>query len=187
MSLFYEPIFDGEDEIAGIILTFRDAEENRKKESETLRTQRLEALNLMVRGLAHDFNNLFSSVLANIQLARMDQVEGTHSYDRLNSAEDSVLRAKELSQQMLTYSGGMVPAAKSIDIASLIRDVGALAVRGSQSQVDFSFDEDLFSVSVDEEIIRLVLGDLFLFLDGSLRNSGTIVVHAENIISGLSR
>ena len=94
----------------------------------------------------------------------MDQTEGTHSYDRLNNAEDAVLRAKELSQQMLTFSGGAVLQAKITDTAILIQDIGALATRGSSLQIDFSLEDDLFVVSVDDEIVRLILGDLFLSL-----------------------
>ena len=113
----------------------------------------------------------------------MDQAEGTHGYDRLNNAETAVLRAKELSQQMLTYSGGAIPQAKTTDMASLVQEVGNLTLRGSQSDIAFSLPVDLFSVSMDEETIRLIIGDLILFLDSSLRNGGSITVGAENMPS----
>jgi PAS domain S-box-containing protein len=124
VSAFYEPIFDGDEGIAGIILTFRDADENRKKEYETIRNQQLESLSLVVRGLAHDFNNLLSSVLANVQLARMDPPEGARGNEHLNNAEEAVLRAKELSQQMLTCSGETRQETKPSDIGSPLRDAG---------------------------------------------------------------
>jgi PAS domain S-box-containing protein len=124
VSAFYEPIFDGDEGIAGIILTFRDADENRKKEYETIRNQQIESLNLVVRSLAHDFNNLLSSVLANVQLARMDLPKGTPGHEHLNSAEEAVLRAKELSRQMLTSSGEPGPETKPAGIASPIQDTG---------------------------------------------------------------
>ncbi len=67
---YAEPIIDSDGERMGVVLTFKDAAESRKKDSEALRTQKLVLLNLMVRGVAHDFNNILSSVLANIQTGK---------------------------------------------------------------------------------------------------------------------
>ena len=58
----------------------------------------------MVRKIAHDINNSLSSALANIQLSRRSDVSGDRLYEHLNGAEDSVLRARDRSRQLLTSS-----------------------------------------------------------------------------------
>ena len=181
LSAYYEPIFDSDDSIAGIVLTFRNASENRRREYEAIRSRRLETLSLMARGLAHDLNNMLSSVLANIQLARVDLPCGTSGHDRLDCAEDAVFRARELSQQLLVSSERKESPMKILDLAGLIRKTGLFSTRGSQSRVEFSFPGELAEVAVDEDIIRLILSDLFLFLDNSVPEGGPITVTAENI------
>jgi PAS domain S-box-containing protein len=181
---YAEPILDSDGGRVGIVLTFRNAAESRKKEYEALRTRKLESLNLMVRGIAHDFNNILSSVLANIQLARMELQESDSGYGRLNRAEDSLLRARELSEQLLTYSGGMTPQGKTTDLVGLIKDVGTFSVRGTPVNCEFAIPSDLWSVPLDEDLVRLMLNDLFLFLDSSMAEGGTIRVSARNILAG---
>lgn len=181
---YAEPIIDSDGERVGVVLTFRDAAENRKKEYEALRTRKLESLNLMVRGVAHDFNNILSSVLANIQLARMELNEAGNGYGRLNRAEDSLMRARELSEQLLTYSGGETPQGKTTDLVELIRNVGIFSVRGTKVNCEFAIPADLWGVPLDEDLVRLMLNDLFLFLDSSMAEGGTIQVSASNNLAG---
>jgi CheY-like chemotaxis protein/signal transduction histidine kinase len=181
---YAEPILDSDDERVGVILTFRNATENRKKEYEALRTRKPESLNLMVRGVAHDFNNILSSVLANIQLARMELDEAGNGYGRLIRAEDSLLKARELSDQILTYSGGETPQGKTTDLVELIKNVGTFSVRGTNVICEFLIPADLWSVPLDEDLVRMMLNDLFLFLDSSMAEGGTIRVSARNILAG---
>jgi len=181
---YAEPILDSDGGRVGVVLTFRDAAESRKKEYEALRTQKLESLNLMVRGVAHDFNNILSSVLANIQLARTELDEAGNGYGHLNRAEDSLVRARELSEQLLTYSGGEISLGKTTDLGGLIKKVGTFSVRGTGVNCEFFVPADLWNVPLDEDLMRLVLNDLFLFLDSSLAEGGTIRVSASNILAG---
>jgi len=123
ISLFtvhLEPIFDTDKTIAGIVITFLDAAESKKREYEAITTRKLESLNLTMRGIAHDFNNILSSFLANVQLAKMEVRKGSPGYDRLNRAEESVHRARELSQQMLTCSSSEIPQAGTSDLLGVI-------------------------------------------------------------------
>ena len=184
---YAEPILDSDGERVGVVLTFRNATENRKKEYEALRTRKLESLNLMVRGVAHDFNNILSSVLANIQLARMELDVAGSGYGRLIRAEDSLLKARELSDQLLTYSSGETPQGKTTDLVGLIKDVGTFSVRGTNVNCEFLVPADLWSVPLDEDLVRMMLNDLFLFLDSSMADGGTIRVSAQNILSGTAK
>lgn len=179
--VYFEPIPDMDGKTVGIVLAFRDALENRKKEYEAIRIQKFESLALMIRGIAHDFNNILSSVLANIQLTKVETAEGSPAYVRLNHAEDSILKARELSQQMLTYSGGEITNEKTSALPSLIRQTAIFSLRGSRSKCEFSLPDRLRDVPIDADLVRLILNDLFLFMDGSMHGAGTIVVSAEDM------
>jgi DNA-binding response OmpR family regulator len=57
-----------------------------------------------VRKIAHDVNNSLSSALANIQLSRRSCPHKDRMFEHLNSAEASVLRARDHARQLLTPS-----------------------------------------------------------------------------------
>ncbi len=57
-----------------------------------------------VRKIAHDINNSLSSALANIQLSRRSCPDKDRVFEHLDSAEASVLRARDHARQLLTPS-----------------------------------------------------------------------------------
>jgi CheY-like chemotaxis protein len=60
--------------------------------------------NTAVRKIAHDINNSLSSALANIQLSRRSCSHKDRMFEHLDSAEASVLRARDHARQLLTPS-----------------------------------------------------------------------------------
>jgi CheY-like chemotaxis protein len=57
-----------------------------------------------VRKIAHDINNSLSSALANVQLSRKSWTPQSHPNGHLKSAEESLLRARDHSRQLLSPS-----------------------------------------------------------------------------------
>jgi DNA-binding response OmpR family regulator len=104
-----KPFDERELRVALELALYRQEAEQKLHVTEALHTRNLESLNLRVQRAAHDFNNILSSVLANIQLTKRELNEISSGYDRLTRAEDSLLRARELSRQLLTFSGGEIP------------------------------------------------------------------------------
>jgi len=80
-------------------------EERRQLESRLLQTQKLESLGVLAGGIAHEFNNLLTSILGNADLALLDLPPGSPVRESILAIESSSRRAAEVSQQMLAYSG----------------------------------------------------------------------------------
>ncbi|WP_321508494.1 response regulator [uncultured Methanoregula sp.] len=182
LSISLDPILDGNSRVCGMLIAFGEAGKN--PEYTRIQKQHPASLNLMVKGIAHDFNNILSSVLANIQLARTTIDEGNVAYGRLALAEESVLRAREISEQMLMYSGGDTSAERSADLAGILRNVSLQSVSGSKARCTFSIAEDVQRMPLDEDLIRQIFGYLFEFLSGFIPAQGLIEISADTIISG---
>src|SRR5207302_4345502 len=63
------PIRDSKNEIAGVVLVFRDITERQRAETERRKAETLEQLGLLAGGIAHDFNNLLTAIIGNVSLA----------------------------------------------------------------------------------------------------------------------
>jgi PAS domain S-box-containing protein len=100
-----------------------DAEETRRQlETQLFQAQKMETLGTLAGGIAHDFNNLLTGVLGYQDLA-LDTVEEGHAARAyLNTAREASLRARELVDQILTFSrdpgGERIP----VDLAQVIED-----------------------------------------------------------------
>jgi PAS domain S-box-containing protein len=99
------PIHDPAGGVVGVALVCRDITENRKLEVELHKSSKLESLGLLAGGIAHDFNNILTGIFGNLSLAKMLATEGAVQ-ERLLKAEESCMRAKEMTSQLLTFAKG---------------------------------------------------------------------------------
>jgi len=175
------PIRDSRNKIIGAVLVFRDITERRKMEEELVKVQKLESLGVLAGGIAHDFNNFLTAIIGNLSLAKMDCEPGDQAISRLDEMEKASLQAKNLTQQLLTFSKGGEPVKKLADLADLVKTAANFSLRGSNVRCDFSISEDLLPVEVDEGQISQVINNLVLNADHSMPEGGIIEIHSGNI------
>ena len=65
-------------------------------EEQLLQVEKLRALGEMASGVAHDFNNMLTSILGNVSLAKLHAAPGSELLNNLSTAEKSALRARHL-------------------------------------------------------------------------------------------
>ena len=100
------PVNSAESEIIGAVLVVRDVTVRQRLEEELERASRLESIGILAGGIAHDFNNILTAVMGNIALALLD-ASGLVTVERyLKEAERATLRARDLTQQLLTFARG---------------------------------------------------------------------------------
>ncbi len=162
----------------------RDISEKRKMEEELHKIEKLESLGILAGGIAHDFNNILTGILGNITLAKMYAPFREKVLERLSEAEKATIRARDLTQQLLTFSKGGAPVKKTASIDELLRDTTVFTLSGSNVKCKFSIPEDIWSVEIDEGQISQVLNNLIINADQAMPDGGIINISAENVIIG---
>ncbi len=160
---------------------FRDITENRRMENELYNTQKLESVGILAGGIAHDFNNLLAAILGNISLAEMEVQPDSTISQRLSNATNACSRAKDLTQQLLTFAKGGVPIITTTSIGDLIRDCVGFTLRGSNVKCDCLLPDDLWPVEVDVGQISQVLQNLLINGAQAMLEGGIIRVRSENV------
>ena len=174
------PIRDAKNEIAGVVLVFRDITERQRSEAERRKAETLEQLGLLAGGIAHDFNNLLTAIIGNISLASLLLPPDAEMATRLDDAKNASLRARDLAQQLLTFARGGAPIKKTASIGKLIQDTVSFSLRGSHNRSDFQFGEDLWPAEIDAGQISQVIANLVVNADQAMPNGGTLHVSCEN-------
>ncbi|HXX56473.1 MAG TPA: PAS domain S-box protein [Thermodesulfovibrionales bacterium] len=162
----------------------RDITERKRMEEELIRAQKLESVSVLAGGIAHDFNNILTGILGNITLAKIYGKPGDTWYERLDEAERASLRARDLTQQLLTFSRGGKPVKRLTTLGKLLRDSAGFALRGSDIGCEFSIPDDLWPVEVDEGQMSQVMHNLIINACQAMPKGGRIRLEAENVEEG---
>ncbi len=165
----------------GTLSTGLDITETKKLQEELLRTSKLESVGMLAGGIAHDFNNILTAVLGNISLGQKKVHPDDEAYDILKRAERAAIRAKDLTQQLLTFAKGGEPVKKTAFVTDLIREAAAFSLRGSNVKCKFDIAKDLWPADVDEGQIVQVINNLVINAQQSMWEGGLISIRAENL------
>ena len=87
-------------------------------------SQKMAGLGLLASGIAHDFNNLMTVVLGNAELALLEC--GGSDGGVLDEIKKTSLRAAELANQMLVYTGKTSRVIDSINLSTIVKEMGSL-------------------------------------------------------------
>lgn len=180
ISQSFAPIIDHDGRIIGAVLVFRDITERLHAEAEVQKANKLESIGLLAGGIAHDFNNVLTVILGNISLARLADGMGRPVGDSLVEAENASLRARELTQRLLTFARGGAPIKKPLQLAPLVRECAARALENSGVTPEFFLGDGLWAVEADEAQMVQVLQNLIRHAHASLSQDARLEVHVLN-------
>jgi PAS domain S-box-containing protein len=175
-----------------VLVIVRDLTERRradreraKLEAQLRQAQKMEALGHLTGGVAHDFNNLLTSIMGYIALgSERDSTAGDpHLSKYLEQANLSCLRARDLIQQMLTFSRGRKGEPRPLSLALLVRESVKLLRSSFPSSVEIAtaLDDDAPAVRLDPVHLEQVLMNLAINARDALRGSGRIDVIVRRV------
>ena len=177
------PIFDKETgEPVAVATISRDLTVRKQMEDELIKAQKLESLGVLAGGIAHDFNNLLTVIMGNIVLAKMHPGPEGNIVEWLKEAEHATIRAKDLAQQLLTFSRGGVPVKAVIAIGPIIREAARFALSCATLRCEFSLAPDLWFIDADAGQISQVVNNLLINANQAMPDGGAISVDGENAI-----
>jgi PAS domain S-box-containing protein len=182
------PIHAMDSTVIGTVLVFRDVTEQAQLEQELVRATRLESVGVLAGGIAHDFNNILTAVMGNLTLAQMDIAPDSPAAQNLRSAEKAALRARDLTQQLLTFAKGGEPVRAAVKLDGIIREMTAFALHGSQVKAHYDFALDLWPADADKGQIGRVVQNLAINAVQAMPRGGTLQIIASNeMLDGIGR
>jgi PAS domain S-box-containing protein len=155
----------------------RADEKSKKLEAQFQHAQKLESLGLLAGGIAHDFNNLLTSILGNADLALMKLTRESLVHDTIQQIKTSAIRAAELTNQMLAYSGRGRFVIEKIDLSQLVQEMAQLleVSVSKNAQLTYDFASPLPPIEGDPAQIRQVVMNLITNASEAIGKSGGLI------------
>ena len=152
--------------------------ERHRFEARLRQAQKMEAIGQLTGGIAHDFNNILASVMGYVVLAeeRATDTGDARSVEYLGQALGSCRRARDLIQQMLTFSRGGRGEPRALSLAALVRDAMPMlrSALPSTLAIDVDVDDAAPAVWMDEVQAHQVLLNLAINARDAMAEGGAI-------------
>ena len=175
------PIRDTKSQTIGVVLVFRDVTERLRMEKELQKTQKLESVGILAGGIAHDFNNILAAIVGNIDLAIHKMGKKDPVKPLLDEAERAAIRAKGLTQQLLTFAKGGSPILQQVPIEGLINESLELVLQDTYISSEVNIPDDLWEVEIDPGQIGQVIQNIVMNAREAMTEGGKVFVTARNL------
>ncbi|MCU7843719.1 MAG: PAS domain S-box protein [Candidatus Thiodiazotropha sp. (ex Monitilora ramsayi)] len=167
-------------EVIGAIAMISDNTETRKFQEALIISQKMEAIGQLTGGVAHDFNNILSSILGFTELAqdrfgKLD--EKLRNY--LSQIEIAGGRARDLIRQLLIFSRGEnVKSAVPVPLVPLVKEIAKMLIPMLPATVEIQMDlpQQSPSVKVNPLHIQQLLMNLCINARDAIEGSGLITI-----------
>ena len=178
-------ISDQNSTIIGAVLVFRDVTSKKKMQDEALKSEKLKSVGVLAGGIAHDFNNILAAILGNISLAKLqiDQEVNSNARKLLEGAEKASLRARNLTQQLLTFSKGGEPVKKVELISEIIKDSTNFILTGGKVHCEYDIEDDLWPVNIDTGQMSQVVQNIIINAMHAMPDGGRVDISCSNFIN----
>ncbi len=148
------------EESTGLLISGTDVTQMRSLEGQLRDAQKMEALGTLARGVAHDFNNILSSILGYAELSRSATGDVNQANDYFDKLESSVDRARDLVARILTFGRGGGQPPQPVRVEDSVREAVELLrpVLASNIVLETSLPERCGAVLADPtQLVQVIL------------------------------
>jgi PAS domain S-box-containing protein len=185
-SVVIDAIRDDSDSgaLAGFAKITRDMTERRIVEEQLRQSQKMEAIGQLTGGLAHDFNNLFATIIPNLELAQR-RIRDRSARDHIATAIRSVDRGAKLMQQLLAFSRRDDMQTEPVDVNYLTAQLCEMLPRsiGPTIAIKTALAPDAWQAMTDPGQLELAIINLAINARDAMLVGGELTISTVNVAS----
>jgi two-component system NtrC family sensor kinase len=138
----------------------------------------------LAAGIAHEINNALTPAIGNLSILLLDRSNFSEKVvERLESIEESMMRASSMLQQILDFSRKKPEKRQPVDISTVLeRSLFLLKYKFTKNQIMLEKDlqSELSKILADDSQIEQVFTNLILNAIDAMEPGGTLRITANN-------
>lgn len=177
------PVRDAAGKIVNYVAVKRDITEQLQLESKFRQAQKMETVGQLAGGVAHDFNNILSSIMCYAGFIAKALAPGDPNLKDVKGIITSAERAAALTSQLLAFSRRQILAPKVVDLNRLTGGMTRMLRRviGEEIKLEVKLQSTACTVNVDSGQIEQVIMNLALNARDAMQGGGTLTIGTEII------
>jgi CheY-like chemotaxis protein len=144
----------------------------------------MEAIGTLAGGIAHDFNNIIVTILGNAELASEDASDNLPALQSIEEIRKAGTRARDLVQQILSFSRRQPTEKKRIALAPVIEESARLlrATLPARLSLDVRCAPDVPPVLADATQVLQIVMNLATNAMHAMRGYGRIEIRLDTVV-----
>jgi PAS domain S-box-containing protein len=147
-------------------------------------SQKMEAVGQLTGGLSHDFNNLLTGIMGNLELLQLRVARGRlDDLDRfINAAQGAGRRAASLTQRLLAFSRRQTLDPKPTDVNRLIAGLDDMLQRtvGATTEIEIVGAAGLWTARIDAFQLENAILNLCINGRDAMPDGGKLTIETAN-------
>ena len=167
----------------GLIACGQDVTEYKHLQGQLLQAQKMESIGQLAGGIAHDFNNQLGIILFDVDMLLSAVGKESSLRDDLQKIRKVVLRASDLTRQLLVFSRRQHMEPEPINLNGHIQELQKMLNRLLGEDVDVMIDlaEDLRRINADPGNIDQIIINLCVNARDAMPDGGTLTILTCNV------
>ncbi|MBW1999291.1 MAG: response regulator, partial [Deltaproteobacteria bacterium] len=169
-----------------IISVVQDMTEHNRLEQQLRQAQKMEAIGRLAGGVAHDFNNILTTIMGNAQLALMEIDKGTPVLNEVQEVIKAGEKAAALTRRLLAFSRKEVVQPRILDLGEVIQGTEKMLRRMIREDIELEaiLPPDLWKIYADPAQADQVIMNLVVNASDAMPQGGKLTVEVANTILG---
>jgi signal transduction histidine kinase len=160
----------------------REVERRLQAEQSLYQAQKMEAIGQLTGGLAHDFNNILTMIVGNLDLLEPRLSTEGSGRRLVQNARRGAEQGTDLVKHLLSFARRQQLEPEVIDVGAALADVIALARPVVTTAIELSLElgTHVWQCCADKAQLQSALLNLVINARDALPNGGRIIISAEN-------
>ncbi|MCG8686479.1 MAG: PAS domain S-box protein, partial [Desulfobacterales bacterium] len=168
------PVFNDNNEITAGLISFTDITTKRRMEEQFRQAQKMESIGRLAGGVAHDFNNMLSIILGNIELIFDDLDPSNPVTKNLKEVQKAAKRSTNLTHQLLAFARKQTISPEIVDLNKAISGMLRMLRRLIGEDIDLKWlpRTALWPVKIDPSQVDQILANLCVNARDAIKDVG---------------
>ncbi len=171
--------------LASIAIERFNSEEMKKRlEAQLHHVQKIEAIGQLAGGVAHDFNNLLTPIIGYADMIKHKLPDGDPLSDKVNGIMAAAFKARDLTQQMLSFGRKQMLDMKSVDLNLVLGNFHNILRRTIRENITIDIRPAPGGIAIwaDRGQIEQILLNLVVNAQDAISGNGMIVMETGHVV-----